>query len=71
MKNYQAVNDDVDLAIGTFNRLRHRVDTLEIENPNPIVRNDTISNHYIESLNRLRDCYESMLKDSDKKTLII
>ena len=35
------------------------------------VRNDTIANNYIETLNRLRDCYEDKLKDTSKRNLIV
>lgn len=70
MKNYEALNDNVDLAIGTFERLKNRIDYLEGES-HLIIRNDTIANNYIESLNRLRDCYEHNLKDQEKKSMII
>ena len=70
MRNYKAVNDDIDLAIATFNRLKARVTLLESD-MRVAVRNDLIANNYIETLNRLRDCYEEKLKDASKRNLIV
>lgn len=70
MQNYAAVNDDIDLAINTFDRLKARITHLESEGYLSI-RNDTTANNYIETLNRLRDCYEDKLKDQNKKNLIV
>lgn len=61
MRNYEALNDDIDLAINTFNRLKQRIQTLEGDMHHVAVRNDPTANNYIESLNRLRDCYEAKL----------
>lgn len=66
MRNYQALNNDVDIAIGTFERLKARIEVL-CEEPHPLIRNDLIANNYIESLNRMRDCYEQHLADIEKK----
>jgi len=52
----------VDIAIGTFERLKARIEYLS-EDPHAVIRNDFIANNYIESLNRMRDCYEQNLTD--------
>lgn len=70
MRNYQALNNDVDIAIGTFERLKSRIEVLSEEHQ-PLIRNDLIANNYIESLNRMRDCYEQHLADKDKRALVV
>jgi hypothetical protein len=57
LRNYEAINDDIDLAINTFQRLKARIHELENLGQQS-VRNDFTANNYIESLNRLRDSYE-------------
>jgi hypothetical protein len=32
MRNYEAINDDIDIAISTFDRLKHRIQHLEENN---------------------------------------
>ena len=63
MRNYDALNDDIELAISTFDRLKNRILALEADGLGPQIRNDPIGNNYLESLNRLRDCYEVKLQD--------
>jgi hypothetical protein len=70
MRNYEAVNDDIDIAMSTFERLKLRIAELEHDGFTAI-RNDPTANNFIESLNRLRDCYEEKLKDANKKSMIV
>lgn len=56
-------DEDIDLTLATFERLKSRISELEADGHHSI-RNDTIANNYIETLNRLRDCFEQKLDDT-------
>jgi hypothetical protein len=70
IKNYKVVEDDINIAINTFNHLRTRVAELE-DLGQTAIRNDFIANNYIESLNRFRDCYEANLGETTKRNIIL
>lgn len=68
-KNYSAIQDDIEIAINTFQRLRERI--VELENDGVLsIRNDYTASNYIEALNKLRDCYEHNLKDVKKRNIL-
>ncbi|CDW80673.1 proteasome-associated protein ecm29 homolog [Stylonychia lemnae] len=69
VKNYAAINDDIDVAIDTFQRLRGRINELENDG-NLSIRNDYAATNYIEALNKFRDCYERNLNDNNKRNLL-
>ena len=68
-KNYKAINDDIDIAIDTFQKLKQRVNELELDGKTNI-RNDSPCVNYIEALNKFRDCYERNLNDTNKRNLL-
>eukprot|EP00347_Sterkiella_histriomuscorum_P023653 403333856 len=69
VKNYSAINDDIEIAINTFQKLKARI--TELENDGVLsIRNDFASLNYIEALNKLRDCYEQNLKDNNKRNIL-
>lgn len=70
MRNYSAVNDDIDIAIATFEKLKDRIEVL-IEDHMSAIGSDEIAMNYIETLNRLRDCYELKLYDPVKRQLVL
>lgn len=70
MRNYSALNDDIEIAISTFEKLKLRIEELE-DNHNQAVGSDEIATNYIESLNRFRDCYETKLTDNEKRKTVV
>jgi hypothetical protein len=70
MRNYSAVNDDIDIAISTFEKLKERIEILTEEHSFNIGA-DEIAMNYIETLNRFRDCYEGHLHDQEKRKFIV
>jgi len=44
---------------------------LEADGLGSLIRNDHLANNYLESLNRLRDCYEQKLTDTSKRNMIV
>lgn len=70
LRNYHAIDDDIEIAINTFQKLKLRIQQLEADHF-VAIRNDFIANNYIESLNRMRDCYESKLVDNNKRGIIV
>lgn len=69
LKNYAAINDDIEIAITIFQRLKDRVVDLEHDGILGI-RSDMEALSYIEALNKLRECYQQNLKDTNKRNML-
>ena len=70
IKNYQALNDDIEIAIETFQKLRYRIADLERDGVYAI-RSDFNCMNYIEALNKLRDIYEQHLTDGNQRSILL
>lgn len=70
IKTYDAINDDIEVSILLFERLKERIQHLK-EDGIVAVRSDFIALNYIEALNKLRDCYSQHLTDASKRSLLL
>ncbi len=66
-KNYKLVlGNDVTYAMQTFDKLKARMNEVQGS-----VREDELCLTYMEALNKLRDCYEKNLEESEERELLI